>query len=74
MAEVYQAQKIFEQPDIAKQYQESFAYYPKVWQQPYLNRRKENGAWLYGLLKISKMTKPKCKHSFYIIMNFMVLP
>lgn len=46
--------KIFEQPHVAEQYQESFAYYPNAWPQPYLNRRKENGAWLYGLLKISK--------------------
>ncbi|ENX46296.1 MULTISPECIES: nitroreductase [Acinetobacter] len=58
--EVCQAQKkIFEQPYIAEQYQESFAYYPKVWQQPYLNRRKENGAWLYGLLQISKNDQTK---------------
>ncbi|AQZ81369.1 nitrobenzoate reductase [Acinetobacter calcoaceticus] len=58
--DVLQAQKkIFEEPDVAEQYQETFAYYPKAWPQPYLNRRKENGAWLYGLLKISKNDQTK---------------
>lgn len=53
--EVCQVQKnIFEKLSLADQYQESFAYYPKVWQPPFLDRRKENGSWLYGLLKISK--------------------
>ena len=46
--------KIFEQPDIAKQYQESFAYYPKVWQQPYLNRRKKM---VLGYMVYSKSVK-----------------
>ncbi|QIC62236.1 nitroreductase [Acinetobacter schindleri] len=53
--EVCRVQKnIFEQPSVADQYQESFAYYPRVWEPPYLERRKANGSWLYGLLNINK--------------------
>ena len=41
-------------PALASLYQEAFAYYPLQWTQPYLERRRENGWSLYGLLGITK--------------------
>lgn len=46
-------------PALAPQYQEAFAYYPKQWTQPYLDRRRENGWSLYGLLGITKGDKER---------------
>lgn len=51
--------KLFTQPELAKQYQESFAYYPETWISPFIDRRRENGWGLYGLLGIQKGEKEK---------------
>ncbi len=39
-------------PELASQYQETFAYYPENWISPFIERRRENGWGLYGLVNI----------------------
>lgn len=57
---VCQAQmEIYQNPALAEQYQETFAYYPQQWFSPYIDRRRENGWGLYGLLNIQKGEKEK---------------
>lgn len=46
-------------PSLAAQYQEAYDYYPKQWISPYIDRRRENGWGLYGLLGIGKGDKDK---------------
>ena len=46
-------------PALAEQYQEAYDYYPTEWQSPYIDRRRENGWGLYGLLGITKGDKDK---------------
>lgn len=46
-------------PSLAAQYQEAYDYYPKQWVSPYIDRRRENGWSLYGLLGIAKGDKDK---------------
>ena len=46
-------------PELASQYQETFAYYPETWISPFIERRRENGWGLYGLLNIQKGDKEK---------------
>ncbi|MBT0571510.1 nitroreductase [Curvibacter sp. CHRR-16] len=46
-------------PDLAEQYKEEYDYYPKEWVSPYIDRRRENGWSLYGLLGIGKGDKDK---------------
>ena len=46
-------------PDLAKEYQSGYAYYPEKWFSPYIDRRRENGWGLYGLLGITKGDKNK---------------
>ena len=46
-------------PDVAKQYQEPYDYYPTQWVSPYIDRRRENGWSLYGLLGIGKADKDR---------------
>ncbi len=41
-------------PEVAKQYVEPYDYYPTQWVSPYIDRRRENGWSLYGLLGIGK--------------------
>lgn len=50
---------ITQHPEHAKQYQETFPYYPETWISPYIDRRRENGWGLYGLLGIQKGDKDK---------------
>ncbi len=45
------------EPSLAEQYQEAYAYYPQQWKSPYIDRRRENGWGLYGLLGIGKGDK-----------------
>ncbi len=40
-------------------YQEQFPYYPNKWVSPYIDRRRQNGWELYGLLDIQKGDKDK---------------
>lgn len=44
-------------PELAQEYQEQYDYYPKQWVSPYIDRRRENGWSLYGLLGIGKGDK-----------------
>ncbi len=46
-------------PDLAGQYKEAYDYYPEKWVSPYIDRRRENGWSLYGLLGIGKADKDK---------------
>ncbi|WP_420002389.1 nitroreductase [Acinetobacter sp. LF10] len=52
-------QALFQQPELAEEYQETFAYYPETWISPFIDRRRENGWGLYGLLGIQKGEKEK---------------
>lgn len=46
-------------PSLADQYREAYDYYPTQWVSPYIDRRRENGWGLYGLLGIGKGDKDK---------------
>ena len=46
-------------PSLASEYQEAYDYYPEKWVSPYIDRRRENGWSLYGLLGITKGDKDK---------------
>ena len=46
-------------PSLAGQYREEYDYYPSQWVSPYIDRRRENGWGLYGLLGIGKGDKEK---------------
>lgn len=46
-------------PALAEQYKEEYDYYPKEWVSPYIDRRRENGWSLYGLLGIGKGDRDK---------------
>ena len=48
---------ILANPEVAKQYEEQYDYYPTQWVSPYIDRRRENGWSLYGLLGIGKGDK-----------------
>ena len=44
-------------PALAADYKEAYDYYPEQWVSPYIERRRENGWGLYGLLGITKGDK-----------------
>jgi nitroreductase len=46
-------------PELAKEYRPAYDYYPEKWFSPYIDRRRENGWGLYGLLGITKGDKDK---------------
>lgn len=46
-------------PELAKQYQEPYDYYPARWVSPFIDRRRENGWGLYGLLGIGKTDRER---------------
>ena len=46
-------------PEEGKKYQAQYDYYPTQWVSPYIDRRRENGWSLYGLLGIGKGDKDK---------------
>jgi nitroreductase len=50
---------IYADPTLAEQYREEYDYYPTRWVSPYIDRRRENGWGLYGLLGIAKGEKDK---------------
>ena len=50
---------VYADPALAAQYREDFDYYPEKWVSPYIERRRENGWGLYGLLGIAKGEKDK---------------
>ena len=46
-------------PSLAALHREEYDYYPEKWVSPYIDRRRENGWGLYGLLDIQKGEKDK---------------
>ena len=46
-------------PSLDSQYPEAYDYYPEKWVSPYIDRRRENGWSLYGLLGITKTDRDK---------------
>ena len=46
-------------PALVAEYREEYDYYPEQWVSPYIDRRRENGWGLYGLLGIGKGDKDK---------------
>ena len=50
---------IYANPALAAEYREEYDYYPEKWVPPYIDRRRENGWGLYGLLDIAKGEKDK---------------
>ncbi|RYY75889.1 MAG: nitroreductase, partial [Comamonadaceae bacterium] len=50
---------LYADPSLAAQYPEEWDYYPQKWVSPYIDRRRENGWSLYGLLGIAKGEKDK---------------
>jgi nitroreductase len=46
-------------PALAADYKESYDYYPEKWVSPFIDRRRENGWSLYGILDIGKADKDK---------------
>jgi hypothetical protein len=59
-------------PELAKEYQEAYDYYPSKWFSPYIDRRRQNGWGLYGLLGITKGDKTRCMHSIVKTFDFLV--
>lgn len=51
--------EILNNPNLEKHYQPHFPYYPNTWFSPYIERRRQNGWALYGLLNIQKGEKDK---------------
>ena len=45
-------------PTLAAQYKEEYDYYPEKWVSPYIDRRRECGFGLYGVLGLGKGDKP----------------
>jgi len=50
---------VYADPSLAEEYREEYDYYPRQWISPYIERRRENGWSLYGLLGITKADKDK---------------
>ena len=50
---------IYADPALAAEYAEEYDYYPRKWVSPYIDRRRENGWGLYGLLGITKGDKDR---------------
>ena len=46
-------------PALAMDYKEAYDYYPEKWVSPFIDRRRENGWGLYGLLGITKADRDK---------------
>lgn len=50
---------VYADPALAAEYREEYDYYPTKWVSPYIDRRRENGWGLYGLLGIAKGEKDR---------------
>ncbi|MCJ0763835.1 nitroreductase [Variovorax terrae] len=50
---------VYADPALAAEYREAYDYYPEKWVSPYIDRRRENGWGLYGLLGITKGDKDR---------------
>ena len=73
---VCQAQmELYQNPALAEQYKETnLAYYPEQWFSPYIDRRRENGWGLYGLLNIQKGEKKKWRARTCVIFELFDAP
>ncbi len=60
---------LFNNPALADQYSETFTYYPETWISPFIDRRRENGWGLYGLLGIQKGEKKKWQRNNCVIIS-----
>ena len=49
--------KVYNDPESAKNHNEEYAYYPREWVSPYIERRRKIGWDLYGLLGITRDDK-----------------
>jgi nitroreductase len=54
-----QVRAAYDDPAIAAQHHEAYAYYPRQWQSPYIDRRRKVGWDLYSLLGIAKGDKER---------------
>ena len=54
--------KVYNDPGSAKDHTEEYAYYPREWVSPYIERRRKIGWDLYGLLGITRDDKQKMHH------------
>ncbi|XXK22129.1 nitroreductase [Arenicellales bacterium nBUS_48] len=54
--------KVYNDPELAKDHTEEYAYYPREWVSPYIERRRKIGWDLYGLLGITRDDKQKMHH------------
>lgn len=54
--------KVYNDPESAKNHTEEYAYYPREWVSPYIERRRKIGWDLYGLLGITRDDKQKMHH------------
>jgi nitroreductase len=50
---------VYADPSLASEYKEGYDYYPEKWVSPYIDRRRENGWSLYGLLGIARGEKDR---------------
>jgi nitroreductase len=50
---------VYANPALSVEYTEEYDYYPEHWVSPYIDRRRQNGWSLYGLLGIAKGEKDK---------------
>ncbi len=50
---------VYADPSLAANYPQEYDYYPDTWVSPFLDRRRENGWGLYGLLGIQRGEKEK---------------
>ena len=53
---------VYNDPESAKDHTEEYAYYPREWVSPYIERRRKIGWDLYGLLGITRDDKQKMHH------------
>ncbi|CAN7563454.1 nitroreductase [Caballeronia sp. LjRoot31] len=52
---------VYNDPEADKLHEEEFAYYPRKWTSPFIDRRRELGWSLYSLLGITREDKPRMK-------------
>ena len=54
-----QVRSAYDDPAVSAQHHEDYAYYPRQWQSPYIDRRRKVGWDLYSLLGIAKGDKER---------------
>ena len=62
------------EPALAAEYREEYDYYPEQWVSPYIDRRRQNGWGLYGLLDIGKGDRDKMHWQHQRIYRFFDAP